>query len=168
MGKFAGQELELILETKDEDSNLDYVFLHDPIIRQKKSSPKRVIWVFIDTLRKSNLSMYGYERQTTPKLDAWAEKQAGIYSQARSDSSWTLPSSRTMVTGHHPEEVGKVTTIQQILASKDGIQLFSLEIFIYRVITGDIPTGHPHRCINWPLAGSKLKSRTNPKRTCRS
>lgn len=152
LSQFADQEVLFFLETKDEDTKLDYVFLHDPIIREKKSNPKRVIWVFIDTLRKDHLGMYGYKRPTSPKLDAWAKENAGIYSQARSIAPWTLPSSRTMVTGYHPENWGSVTTIQDELARKGWFTTFLAgNIFLSSTFEGHTDWTS-HRCINWPIA----------------
>ena len=73
------------------NSDYDYLFIADPVVYQPKANPKRVVWVFIDTLRQDHLSMYGYERETTPLLDAWAKNNAGIYSQGRLTAPWTLP-----------------------------------------------------------------------------
>ena len=39
--------------------------------------------VFIDTLRADAMGMYGYERPTTPLLDAWS-KDEFVFTQARS------------------------------------------------------------------------------------
>ena len=99
-------------------ADYDYVFLADPVVLEPKTKPKRVVWVFIDTLRQDHLSMYGYERKTTPKLDAWAQKNAGIYTEGRSIVSWTLPSARTMVTGSVPERWGTAPTLQSQLAEQ--------------------------------------------------
>lgn len=152
LDQFAGQTVDFILETKDQNTDLDYVFLHDPLIREKMAKPKRVIWVFIDTLRKDHLSMYGYERPTTPKLDAWAKENAGIYSSARSIAPWTLPSSRTMVTGFQPERWGSVPTIQAELASRGWYTTFLAgNIYLSSAFEGHTDWTS-HRCINWPLA----------------
>ena len=157
LSTYSGQELLLVLETKDQNKQLDYVFLHDPIIREVKSNPKRVIWVFIDTLRKDHLSMYGYKRQTTPKLDAWAKEHAGIYSQARSIAPWTLPSSRTMVTGSHPEKWGSVPTIQKELSMKGWYTSFLAgNIYLSSNFEGQTDWTS-HRCINWPLAEVQIE-----------
>ena len=150
--QFSGQTLQFVLETKDQNRELDYVFLHDPILREKKANPRRIIWVFIDTLRADHLSMYGYKRPTTPKLDAWAKEHAGIYSQARSIAPWTLPSSRTMVTGFHPERWGTVPTIQDELSSRGWYTTFLAgNIYLSSNFEGHTDWTS-HRCINWPLA----------------
>ena len=77
-------------------SSFDYLFLAEPIVYSPQENPERIIMVFIDTLRADAMGMYGYERKTTPRLDAWA-KDAGVFTQARSIAPWTLPSARTMM-----------------------------------------------------------------------
>ncbi|MFI5457750.1 MAG: sulfatase [Isosphaerales bacterium] len=62
-----------------------------------------LLWIVVDTLRADHMSMYGYGRQTTPELDAWA-KQGITFEMAHSASSWTLPSHVTMFTGLWPFE----------------------------------------------------------------
>ena len=49
------------------------------------------------------MSMYGYGRQTTPELEAWA-KEGITFDMARSAAPWTLPSHVTMFTGLWPFE----------------------------------------------------------------
>ena len=90
LAEYAGQSIELVLESQTGPNNdYDYLFIADPIVYQPKAEPKRVVWVFIDTLRQDHLSMYGYERDTTPKLDAWAKANRSIYSEGRSIAPWT-------------------------------------------------------------------------------
>ena len=55
----------------------------EPIVYTPQENPERIIMVFIDTLRADAMGMYGYERQTTPRLDSWA-KDAAVFTQARS------------------------------------------------------------------------------------
>lgn len=54
-----------------------------------------VVW---DTVRADHLSLYGYGRPTTPKLEAWAA-DATVYERAWSPAMWTLPSHAAMFTG---------------------------------------------------------------------
>ena len=41
---------------------------------QPSSSAPNLIFIVLDTLRADHMSTYGYERPTTPELDAWAKK----------------------------------------------------------------------------------------------
>lgn len=60
-----------------------------------------IVLVSIDSLRADHLSSYGYERKTTPNLDALAA--TGLrFTDARAASPWTLPSHMTMMTGLWP------------------------------------------------------------------
>jgi arylsulfatase A-like enzyme len=64
------------------------------------SAPQRpnVLLISVDTLRADHLSSYGYERATSPQLDALAS--AGVrFEKAYSSSSWTLPAHITLLTG---------------------------------------------------------------------
>jgi arylsulfatase A-like enzyme len=70
-----------------------------------------VVLVIIDTLRADHLSVYGYERPTSPNIDQLA-KQGVLFDDAISAASWTLPSHASMMTGtyahvHHTDAVGK-------------------------------------------------------------
>ncbi len=64
-----------------------------------------VIFLTIDTTRADHLSVYGYERRTSPVLEKLA-KQGLLFERAWSTSSWTLPSHASMFTGLHPTTHG--------------------------------------------------------------
>ena len=60
-----------------------------------------IVLISIDTLRPDRLSSYGSTRNTSPALDALAEK--GVrFTNAFSTSSWTLPAHASMLTGRYP------------------------------------------------------------------
>ena len=152
LAEFSGRQVTLRFRSSPKgSSNLDYLFVADPIVYVPKKNPRRIIWVFIDTLRQDHLSIYGYSRKTSPKLDDWA-REAAVYTQARSIAPWTLPSARTMITGQVPERWSLVPTIQQVLAEQ-GWNTSFLAGNIYLSSNFDMSTGWTnHRCINWPLA----------------
>ena len=52
--------------------------------------PPNVLFLSIDTLRADSLGFYGYERPTSPRLDAFAEG-AVVFESAQASASWTLP-----------------------------------------------------------------------------
>jgi arylsulfatase A-like enzyme len=65
-----------------------------------------VLFIVLDTVRAKSLSLYGYGRETTPRLDRLARK--GVkFEQAHSSAPWTLPSHATMFTGRWPSELFK-------------------------------------------------------------
>lgn len=58
-----------------------------------------VLLVSIDTLRAVNMSLYGYERPTTPNLESWAEADAVVFENTIVSSPWTKPSHASIFTG---------------------------------------------------------------------
>ena len=62
-------------------------------------APRRpnILVVSIDTLRADHLGCYGYERPTSPAIDAIAA-QAVVFEDAHSSASWTLPSFASLFT----------------------------------------------------------------------
>jgi len=72
--------------------------------RPPEANAPNVILIVLDTVRAASLSLYGYERQTTPNLDAFA-RQGVVFDRAISTSSWTLPSHASMFTGRLPHEI---------------------------------------------------------------
>ena len=58
-----------------------------------------VLLVVLDTVRADNLSLHGYGRPTTPRLETWARR--GVrFDQARSTSPYTLGTHASLFTGH--------------------------------------------------------------------
>ena len=62
-----------------------------------------VLLVVIDTLRADHLHCYGYARPTSPTIDAFAERGM-LFAHAYALSSWTKPSTASLVTGRSPTE----------------------------------------------------------------
>jgi arylsulfatase A-like enzyme len=64
-----------------------------------------VLLIVLDTVRADRLSLYGYERPTTPTLEGLARR--GIrFDNARATAPWTLPSHASIFTGRCPHELG--------------------------------------------------------------
>ncbi len=64
-----------------------------------------VLLITLDTVRADHLSAYGYHRPTTPHLDGLA-RGGVLFEHALANSSWTLPSHASLLTGRHPHEHG--------------------------------------------------------------
>jgi hypothetical protein len=60
-----------------------------------------VFLYMIDTLRADHLGCYGYERSTSPNIDAFAA-QATLYEDVHAAATWTRPSVATILTGLYP------------------------------------------------------------------
>jgi len=67
-----------------------------------------VILLVLDTVRADHLSVYGYERNTTPELARWIDRRENsvVYEQAYANGAWTVPSHATLFTGLLPNEHG--------------------------------------------------------------
>ncbi len=64
-----------------------------------------VLLIVLDTVRADHLSLYGYERPTTPALERLARR--GVrYEEARATAPWTLASHASFFTGRRPHELG--------------------------------------------------------------
>lgn len=61
-----------------------------------------VVVVSLDTTRPDHLSAYGYDRETSPTLARLA-REGTVFRNARSTSSWTLPSHMSLFTGMPPQ-----------------------------------------------------------------
>ncbi len=62
--------------------------------------PNVIIWM-VDTLRADHLGCYGYERPTSPVIDALAA--AGVvFEETHAHSNWTQPSIASLMSGRYP------------------------------------------------------------------
>ena len=59
----------------------------------------------VDTLRADRLGVYGYDKPTSPNLDALAGDGI-VFSHGLAQSSWTRPSVASLLTGLHPRSHG--------------------------------------------------------------
>ena len=66
--------------------------------------PYNVLWVMVDALRAQSMSVYGYERETTPFLSSLA-KEAWVFDEAYSQSSNTSLSAPSMFSGRNPASI---------------------------------------------------------------
>lgn len=70
---------------------------------EEPSARPNVLLVSIDSLRSDHVSAYGYERETTPTIDALAGE--GVrFDTAMSPTSWTLPAHISLLTAKPPEQ----------------------------------------------------------------
>jgi len=68
--------------------------------------PKGVLLLVVDTLRADALSLYGYERATSPRLDRFAAERGVVFEHARAAAPWTKPSIASIMTGLEPRQHG--------------------------------------------------------------
>jgi arylsulfatase A-like enzyme len=126
-----GREVTLILRTKPGargDSAFDYAFWSGLRFRGRAArSPAHphVVLLDIDTLRADRVSSYRYRRQTTPRLDRWIREHGVVYLDALAASSWTLPSTASMLTGLAPPQ-----HLVRSMESKLGVDTPSLATYL--------------------------------------
>ena len=80
------------------------------------TSPHGIILISLDTLRADHLGTYGYNRNTSPSIDAFA-RESVIFENAVVQSPWTLPSHMSIMTSLYPSFHG-VTNPEQHLAEE--------------------------------------------------
>ena len=104
LAQWAGHEVDLILATAadQEKARPLYgvpVWANPEVLAPQAEKPRNVVLISIDTLRADRMSLYGYQRPTTPHLDAWAAESAVVFENAVAQAPWTLPSHTSMLTG---------------------------------------------------------------------
>ena len=64
----------------------------------KASDAPNILWIVWDTARRDRLSLYGYDKPTTPHLDEWA-RQARVFDNCLTTGTTTVPAHASMFTG---------------------------------------------------------------------
>jgi arylsulfatase A-like enzyme len=80
-----------------------------PVAPSRSPNVLLIVW---DTVRAANLSLYGYDRRTTPNLEKWAGSSV-VFDHASATSPWTLPSHASMLTGRWSQDLS--TTWEQAM-----------------------------------------------------
>lgn len=75
----------------------DLVFPEEP-------SPVSVVLITIDTLRADRMSLYGYQRNTTPHIDRWA-KEAMTFKRGYTSGPWTSLAMSSLFRGVYPRRL---------------------------------------------------------------
>lgn len=70
-------------------------------LRIDASQQPNIILLVIDTLSARHMSLYGYERQTTPNFERFASR-ASVYHSHYSGGNFTTPGTATLLTGQYP------------------------------------------------------------------
>lgn len=76
----------------------------DAAVPPAGSDVPSVLLLTLDTVRAQNLSLQGYPRPTTPRLEEMARRGV-CFDRAISTVSWTLPSHASLFTGRYPPEL---------------------------------------------------------------
>ena len=101
-----------------------------------------VVLVGVDTLRADHLGLYGYARDTSPNLDAWAEG-ATVFENCIASTPRTTQSLASILTGKYPHRVG-VRYLSDALPARELSLAEALKNAGYRTIAV-IATGIPYK-----------------------
>ena len=108
------------------------VWLTGCIKKHSVSDRPNILWFLWDTVRADHMSLYAYEKPTTPFLDDWA-KQGRVFNNCTSVSNSTIPTHVSMFTGLMPSEhrrdntqnyLGDAFTTLPELLHKHGYQTY--------------------------------------------
>ncbi len=82
--------------------------------------PPDILLVVLDTVRKDRLSCYGYERDTSPRLDDLARRGA-VFEDVTASGTWTWPAHASLFTGELPWRHGAhFTSLEQAAFSSEA------------------------------------------------
>lgn len=90
----------------------------DPRVRPER--PVHVVLYVIDTLRRDRLGVYGYERGTSPAIDALAAESV-VFDNAHAAAPWTLPSMVSLMTSTYPVDHGVLHGKQKLAPGVDTL-----------------------------------------------
>jgi len=115
--RYAGREIWLVFQTAIPGDDPAFGpppvagLFGEPILHDRGAyrASKGVVLISIDTLRRDHLSLYGYPRRTTPGLEALA-REAVVFEDAVSTSSWTLPAHASLLTSTYPSVHGATSS----------------------------------------------------------
>lgn len=80
---------------------------------ETQTKPQLIILISIDTLRADHMSLYGYDRLTSPNLDLFA-REGTVFADASSVAPWTLPAHASMLTGLYPLRHGLIEPARKL------------------------------------------------------
>lgn len=118
----------LVRDVSDTDAlRLDDEALRDEFLSlsARSGAGPDIAVIVLDTTRADRLGVYGYDKGTTPHLDAWSAG-ARVFTNMESDATWTVPAHASLFTGKPP-----------IAHGAHGVPLGS------RAIASPLPAGMP-------------------------
>lgn len=86
-----------------------------------------IVLITLDTVRADHLGCYGYFRDTSPRIDQFAE-QSVVFDQAFAPMATTLPSHTSLLTGFEPLEHGVLANLDDggnAFGRKNGAKSFA-------------------------------------------
>ncbi|MAE71848.1 MAG: hypothetical protein CME06_15455 [Gemmatimonadetes bacterium] len=68
--------------------------------------PYNILFLTVDAFRSDHMGCYGYARETSPRIDAFAKEEATLFRNSISHSAWTVPGVVSLLTGQYPATHG--------------------------------------------------------------
>ncbi|MFT7462489.1 MAG: arylsulfatase A-like enzyme [Pseudohongiellaceae bacterium] len=110
-----------------------------------EAAPARpnIVLYLIDTLRQNHLGLYGYERSTSPHLDALAA-DAITFTNATATSSWTKATTASLLTGQYPSRHGASSRNSRVSPDSRLLSEYLKPLGYYQagVVTNPFVVGH--------------------------
>ncbi len=105
LSSFAGQTITLGFETTASEAGAVAFWGSPTISGSRRTDKPNVIFYIIDGGGADQMSLYGYNRHTTPNLERLA-REGAVFEHAYSTSLWTAPSTATFMTSLHNSVLG--------------------------------------------------------------
>ena len=102
-------------------------FVNSLVPSQPTNRSKNVIIIVFDAFSAYNISMYGYQRETTPNIARWAER-ALVYHNHHAGGNFTTPGTASLLTGSLPwthRALGYYDTVDPSFNNKNIFSAFS-------------------------------------------
>ena len=105
LSRFAGRAVSLVLEAESARQGAVALWAAPTISGARSASRPNVVLYVIDGGSADHMSVYGYNRRTTPHLERLADSGA-VFERAYSNSSWTKISAPSFMTSLHSSVLG--------------------------------------------------------------
>ncbi len=143
MSAYADQALTLDFEVRRKGSDDPLIACWaNPIITHRHFEPNKpnVLLIVLDTLRADKLGCYGYSRETTPHIDAFAQSST-LFENVYAQSSWTFPSHASLFTSLYPGEANSDSRQPSVILGeryKTMAEMLRRQGYLTAAFTGDL------------------------------
>jgi arylsulfatase A-like enzyme len=108
LSKFAGETITLRLETEAEPAGTVALWAAPTLSGKRATTKPNIILYIIDGASADYMSVYGYNRRTTPNIERLAEEGA-VFEHAYSNATWTKVSNPSFMTSQYISVLGGFT-----------------------------------------------------------
>jgi arylsulfatase A-like enzyme len=135
-------------------------------------SAPNVLLIIFDTVRHANLSLYGYNRPTSPRLSELAT-ESKVFDFALTTAPWTLPSHATLFTGRYPDSLtgdwrhpiaDDQRTLAHVLSERGYATAGFVNNLLYTSYESELDQGY-RRYVDYPVTFPVIVRHFTPGRT---